>query len=105
MACEGVKKTLNRSLGIIEVMGMVTAMSCVDAMVKSAFVEVKKIERVTSGMIAILIHGDLASVQFALEIGAEEAWKHGEVVAVKAIPRPADGLDSFISPQEKGVGI
>lgn len=93
---------MNRSLGIIEVRGIVTATSCVDAMVKSAFVEVYNIERSGSGLLTIMIEGDLASVQAALEFGAEEAYKHGELIAVKSIPRPDNGLYAFISPQKTG---
>ncbi len=92
---------MNRSLGIIEVRGVVPATSCIDAMVKSAYVRISHIDRVGSGLIAIIIEGDVASVQIALEIGQEAAEKHGEVVAVKVIAKPADDLDSFISPGEK----
>ena len=68
---------MNKSLGIIEVTGMVTATACIDAMVKSAFVEVFKVNHVGSGIIAIMILGDLASVQYAHEVGRDEAVKHG----------------------------
>lgn len=90
-----------RSLGIIEVVGMVTATACIDAMVKSAYVEVTKVERVGSGFLAVIIKGDLASVQVAIEIGAETAQSHGQLIAYRVIPRPYDGLEKMTAP-EKG---
>ncbi|GGK30356.1 BMC domain-containing protein [Caldalkalibacillus thermarum TA2.A1] len=92
---------MNLSLGIIEVEGLVTATACMDAMVKSAFVNVHHVEQVGSGWIAIMITGDLASVQAALERGAEVAQYFGEVVAVRTIPRPYQGLEPLITPVEK----
>lgn len=92
---------MNLSLGIIEVKGIVTATSCIDAMVKSSFVEINNIERVGSGLIAIMIAGDVASVQVALEIGAEEALKHGEIIGIKVIPKPAEGLAHLFSNKEQ----
>lgn len=87
---------MNKSLGIIEVVGMVTAAACVDVMVKSAFIEIESIARVGSGMLAIIIKGDLASVQYAIEVGKKEAAQHGEIVAFRVIPRPCDGLNVLI---------
>lgn len=84
-----------RSLGIIEVVGMVTATASIDAMIKSAFIEVKKIDRIGSGYITIMIEGDLASVQVAIEVGREVAQCHGELVAYRVIPRPYEGLDKL----------
>ncbi|UII55515.1 BMC domain-containing protein [Cytobacillus spongiae] len=93
---------LYQSLGIIEVIGIATATSCIDTMVKSAFVEVESVQRVGSGFIAIMVRGDLASVQVAVERGAEAAQRLGEVAAVSVIPRPYDGLEALIGPEKKG---
>ncbi|MBU9714220.1 BMC domain-containing protein [Evansella tamaricis] len=93
---------MERPLGIIEVIGMVSAIACVDAMVKTAFVDVYNIERTGSGMITIMIEGDLASVQAALEVGADVAQSKGELVAVRAIARPYDGLEKLIPRENKG---
>ncbi|WP_017754438.1 BMC domain-containing protein [Calidifontibacillus oryziterrae] len=87
---------MNKSLGIIEVTGMVTAIACIDAMTKSAFVDLYKVNRVGSGLIAIFIKGDLASVLYAIDIGQAEAMRHGELVAYRVIPRPYKGLYSIV---------
>lgn len=93
---------LNRSIGLLEIVGMVTAAACVDAMVKAAFVEVHNIKRIGSGMITIVIKGDLASVKEALEIGSEAASRFGEIVSVRCIARPYEGLEVLLDPTEKG---
>ena len=91
-----------RSLGIIEVVGLVTATACIDAMVKSAYVEVYNIKRTGSGMITVLIQGDLASVKEAIEIGESVAYRYGELIATRVIARPYEGLECLIEPNEKG---
>lgn len=91
-----------RSFGLIEVIGFVTATACIDTMVKSAFVELHDMKRTGSGMITIIIKGDLASVKEALQLGAETAHQHGEVVAMKVIARPYPGLERLLDPEEKG---
>lgn len=93
---------MNQSLGIIEVVGLVTATACIDAMVKSAYVEVFNIKRTGSGMITVMIQGDLASVKEALEIGEVAAHRYGEIVAARTIARPYDGLEGLIAPVKKG---
>lgn len=93
---------MKQSLGLLEVIGMVTATACIDVMVKHAFVDIYEIKRIGSGMITVMIKGDLASVQAALEIGAEAAQQHGELAAARVIPRPYEGLERLIAPDEKG---
>jgi len=96
-------RVMNRSLGIIEVIGLVTATACIDAMIKSAYVEVFNIKRTGSGMITVIIQGDLASIKEALEVGQSVAYRHGELIAVRSIARPYDGLESIIGSEETGV--
>ncbi|MFC4403497.1 BMC domain-containing protein [Gracilibacillus xinjiangensis] len=88
-----------QSLGIMEVEGLVTATSAIDTMCKHAFVEVVKIEKTGSGWVTIMIQGDLASVQAALEVGVVTAYRHGQVVAVKTIPRPDEKLYGKMIPE------
>ncbi|MFD2445383.1 BMC domain-containing protein [Bacillus sp. CGMCC 1.16607] len=93
---------VNQSIGILEVVGFVTATACIDAMVKSAYIEVFNVERVGSGLVTIMIQGDLASIKEALEVGAEVAGRFGELIAVRAIARPYEGLEKLIAPKEVG---
>ncbi|WP_210366212.1 BMC domain-containing protein [Bacillus sp. REN3] len=93
---------MKQSIGILEVVGNVTALSCADKMVKSSYVEIRSIKRIGTGMIAVIIRGDLASVQHAIAVGQEAAGEHGELVAAKVIPRPYEGLGKLINPSEGG---
>lgn len=89
---------IKKSIGIIEVVGIVTAAACIDAMTKTAYVEVSNLERIGSGLITIIIEGDLASVQVAIEAGEEMATRFGEMIATRVIARPYEGLDSLLTP-------
>lgn len=90
---------VKKSIGIIEVVGTVTATTCIDAMVKTAYVEVRHIERIGSGLVTVIIEGDLASVQVAVEAGEEMAARFGEIIATRVIAKPYEGLESLITPK------
>lgn len=93
---------MNLSLGILEVKGLTAAIASLDAMLKSAFVEVYNMKQIGSGLVTIMIQGDLASVQYAIEIGTEVAHMNGEILAAKIIARPYQGLEKITAPVEKG---
>lgn len=83
---------MKQSIGILEVEGFLAATATVDDMIKHAYVELVKIEKTGAGLVTIIIQGDLASVQAALEAGMIIAGKLGDVVGVKAIPKPDPAL-------------
>lgn len=93
---------MNQSIGIVEVIGTTAAAACIDVMVKAAFVEVYNIKRTGSGMITIIIQGDLASVQVAVEKGADAVQNIGELVSAHVIPRPYEGLEVLIGVEGEG---
>ncbi|WP_113928826.1 BMC domain-containing protein [Bacillus sp. P14.5] len=90
------------SIGLIETAGFVTALACADRMIKSAYIEIHSINKVGSGMITVIIKGDLASVQHAIEIGREVAGEYGELIASRVIPRPYEGLEKLTATAEGG---
>lgn len=92
---------MKQSLGILEVVGMTTAVNCIDAMVKSAYVEIDRVESIGAGFLTIMIVGDLASVQVGIEIGSEIAARDGSLQGNKVIPRPYEGLDAIFTAEEK----
>jgi microcompartment protein CcmL/EutN len=83
---------VKQALGMIETIGWTAALLAADRMVKTAYVELAGMEKTGSGYVTVLIRGDIASVQAALEEGAEEAARRGELVAAHAIPNPDPGL-------------
>lgn len=88
---------MNQALGVIEVMGTVPASVCIDTMGKTAYITVRKVEQIGSGLVTIMIEGDVASVDIALEAGAEQAARYGEVVGTRTIAKPSKNLTSLFA--------
>ena len=81
-----------KALGIVETKGLVCAIEALDAMLKTADVTYVGQKRVGSGLVCVLIEGDVASVKAAADAGAQAAGKIGELRSVHVIPRPVDDL-------------
>lgn len=81
-----------QALGMIETRGYTTAWIAAEAMVKTAFVEVVKVDKSGAGYVMVLIEGDIESVRIAIEAGAAEAYTVGELVAQHIVFKPAEGL-------------
>lgn len=79
---------MNGSLGIIETRGLTAAIEAADAMLKAANVEIVGSEKIGSGLVSVIIQGDVGAVKAATEVGADAAQRVGELVAVHVIPRP-----------------
>jgi len=84
------------ALGMVETRGLVPAVEAADSMVKSANVSLLGYQTVGSGLVAVLIQGDVGAVKAAVDAGAESAAKVGEVVSVDVIPRPHNEVDESI---------
>ncbi|CBH20802.1 BMC domain-containing protein [Acetoanaerobium noterae] len=85
-----------KALGIIETRGLVALIEATDAMIKSANVEVVGTEKIGSGLVSVVVQGEVGAVKAAVEAGAESAQRLGEVVAVHVIPRPSMGLEQLL---------
>lgn len=58
-----------KAIGLIETFGIVFVMQAADAMTKAADVELLGYENVASGYISVLVEGDVAAVQAAVDAG------------------------------------
>jgi ethanolamine utilization protein EutM len=76
------------ALGMIETRGLIAAIEAADAMVKAANVELIGSEKIGSGLVTVLVRGDVGAVKAATDAGAEAARRVGEVVSVHVIARP-----------------
>ena len=85
-----------KALGIIETRGLVALIEATDAMIKSANVEVVGTGKIGSGLVSVVVQGEVGAVKAAVEAGAESAQRLGEVVAVHVIPRPSMGLEQLL---------
>jgi ethanolamine utilization protein EutM len=81
---------------MIETKGLVAVIEATDAMLKAARVNYLGMRKVGSGLVTVLVTGDVAACRAAVDAGAAAAAKIGEVVSVHVIPRPHDGLDKVL---------
>lgn len=78
-----------KSIGIIEVSGMVAAVEATDAMLKVADVEVLTWEKKLGGrLVSIVIQGDVSSVREAIEHASVIAARITKVAATALINNP-----------------
>ena len=95
------KMANTNALGMIETKGLVGAVEAADAMVKAANVTLIGREQVGSGLVTVMVRGDVSAVKAATDAGAAAAEKVGELVSVHVIPRPHAEVDSML-PHAKG---
>ena len=92
---------MQEALGMVETKGFVAAVEAADAMVKSANVVLIGSQRVGSGLVTVLVRGDVGAVKAATDAGAVAAQKVGELVSVHVIPRPHADVEKILPQAEK----
>ena len=91
---------MNDALGMIETKGLVGAVEAADAMmVKAANVTLVGTEKIGSGLVTVMVRGDVGAVKAAVDAGCAAAEKVGEVVSVHVIPRPHRDVDDILVPK------
>ncbi len=87
-----------QALGLIETKGLLAAVECADAMLKSANVTLIEKTLVGGGLVAIAVTGDVGAVKAAVEAGAAavEQLNSTLLVSKHVIPRPHEELDDLI---------
>ena len=84
------------SLGMIETRGLTAAIEAADAMVKAAEVTLVGTEKIGSGLVSVMVRGDVGAVKAAVEAGASAASRLGEVIATHVIPRPHADVEKIL---------
>lgn len=84
------------ALGMVETKGLVGAIEAADAMVKSANVSLVGYEKIGSGLVTVMVRGDVGAVKRPWTPGACSAEKVGEVVAQHVIPRPHTDVEKIL---------
>jgi ethanolamine utilization protein EutM len=90
-----------KALGLIETKGFVAAIEAADAMVKAASVAIAGLNKPGSGLVTVMIRGEVGAVQAAVDAGAAAARNIGEVISVHVIPRPHDDTEIILPGEEK----
>ncbi|MDW7672476.1 MAG: BMC domain-containing protein [Bacillota bacterium] len=85
-----------QALGFIETRGLVAALQAADTMVKSADVRIIDFNYVGSGIVAVIVEGEVAAVQAAVENGRSEAEKLAEIISVNVIARPHEEVEGMM---------
>ena len=84
------------ALGMVDTRGLVGAIEAADAMVKAANVVLIGKEQIGSGLVTVMVRGDVGAVKAATEAGAEAARRVGEVVSVHVTPRPHSDVEAIL---------
>lgn len=87
---------MREALGMIETKGLVGAVEAADAMVKAADVSLQGKECIGSGLVTVMVRGDVAAVQAAVDAGAAAARRVGELHSVHVIPRPHQEVEDIL---------
>ena len=88
------------ALGMVETRGLTAAIEAADAMTKAAEVVLVGTEKIGSGLVTVMVRGDVGAVKASVEAGTAAASKLGELVATHVIPRPHGDVE-LILPQIK----
>ena len=84
------------ALGMIETRGLTAAIEAADAMVKAAEVTLIGTEKIGSGLVSVMVRGDVGAVKAAVESGTAAASKLGEIIATHVIPRPHSDVEKIL---------
>ena len=84
------------ALGMIETRGLTASIEAADAMTKAANVALVGTEKIGSGLVSVIVRGDVGAVKAAVEAGAQAASRLGELVAQHVIPRPNSDVEKIL---------
>lgn len=84
------------ALGMVETKGLVGAVEAADAMVKAANVTLVGYEKIGSGLVTVMVRGDVGAVKAATDTGAAAAQRVGELVSIHVIPRPHSDIEKIL---------
>ena len=84
------------ALGMVETRGLIGSIEAADAMVKAADVHLIGKEQIGSGLVTVMVRGDVGAVKAAVDAGASAAERVGEVVSQHVIPRPHTDVEKIL---------
>ena len=72
------------AIGMIETRGLTASIEAADAMLKAADVEMVGTEKIGSGLVTVIVTGEVGAVKAATEAGEAAASRIGELVSRKS---------------------
>jgi ethanolamine utilization protein EutM len=84
------------ALGFVETRGNTGSVIAIDAMVKTAGVDMIKKVQIGGGYVTSIVRGEVGAVKSSVEAGAEAAAKVGELVCANVIASAHEDVFSLI---------
>jgi len=79
-----------KAVGILETNGLAALIEGAAAAVKTAHVELLSWKAIGSGLVSMIVEGEVAAVRSAIEAGKDAAARVGEVTAHLVVPKPVE---------------
>ena len=90
------KSMTQEALGMVETRGLTASIEAADQMCKAANVALVGTEKIGSGLVTVMVRGDVGAVKSAVEAGSAAASRLGELVATHVIPRPHNDVEKIL---------
>ena len=90
------KRMTQEALGMVETRGLTASIEAADQMCKAANVALVGTEKIGSGLVTVMVRGDVGAVKSAIEAGSAAASRLGELVATHVIPRPHNDVEKIL---------
>ena len=87
---------MKEALGMVETRGLIGSIEAADAMVKAANVRLIGKEQIGSGLVTVMVRGDVGAVKAAVDAGAAAAKRVGDLYGVHVIPSPHDDVEGIL---------
>ena len=87
---------MKEALGMVETKGLIGAIEAADAMVKAANVVLIGKQQIGSGLVTVMVRGDVGAVKAAVDAGAEAAKRVGNLHSIHVIPRPHSDVEGIL---------
>lgn len=87
----------SHALGLVETQGLVAALHATDEMLKAAAVELVGKEKIGAAYVTIIVRGDVAAVQAAVDAGRQTVQRlDGKLILADVITHPHPGLAALL---------
>ena len=87
----------NEALGMVETKGLVGAIEAADAMTKAANVALIGYEKIGSGLVTVMVRGDVGAVKASVDAGAAAAANLCQVFSQHVITIPLTDVENIFT--------
>lgn len=87
---------MREAIGTAETRGLTGAVAAADTMLKTATVKVLDFRIVGSGLVTVIISGDVAAVQTAVISGKTAVENFCQIISTNVIARPHEELEKIL---------